>query len=83
MAQYTTDISKQDAIKIVVACADKYDTELKGKTLLFLCIDKHYRTSYLECSFSTINYLHLTGLKVQDVDDGFGNKHTLSASDFY
>ena len=83
MAQYTTDISKQDAIKIVVACADKYNIELKDKTLLFLCIDKHYRISYLECSFSAINYLHLTGLKVHDVDDGFGNKHTLSASDFY
>lgn len=82
MAKYTTNISKQDAIKIVVECAAKFKNELESKSLLFLCIDKHYRTSYLECKFEAVNYLHLTGLKMREISDEFGT-HKISARDFY
>jgi hypothetical protein len=78
MKKYT----KEEAIAVVVQCAEKYRDELDGRNLLFLCMDKHKKTSAIEFSFHGSNYLHLTGLKpgrgeVDDVDPA------LHANDFY
>ncbi len=77
--------NKDDAIKIVVNCAEKYRDELENRNLLFICIDKHKKTSYIEFAFHDYNFMHLTGLKSthkvsqsgSDADD------MLTASDFY
>ena len=69
MRKYT----KEEAISIVVRCAEQYQEELEGKSLLFLCTDKHKKVIPVEFSFYGNNYMHLTGLKA--------NK--LFANDFY
>jgi hypothetical protein len=80
MKKYTKD----DAVKIITSCARKYNEELEGKSLLFICTDKHKRAFSVEVSFNSSNYLHLTGLKVRKkqtantTDDG-----VLSAERFY
>ena len=75
MSRYT----KEQAISIVVSCAEKFRDELENRTLLFICQDKHKKITYQEFSFYGRNYLHLTGLKVR--------KNTpsdeITASDFY
>lgn len=55
--------TKEDAIKIVVSCAERYDSELNKRSMLFLCMDKHKRVATFEVSFHSWNYLHLTGLR--------------------
>lgn len=55
--------TKENAIKTVVSCAERYDVELNKKSLLFLCTDKHRRVTTFEVSFHSWNYLHLTGLR--------------------
>ena len=76
MKKYT----KEEAISIVVQCAERYHTELDGKTLLFICMDKHKRTIPIEFSFYGNNYMHLTGLKSgEQASDSAG----MSANDFY
>ena len=79
--------TKEDAIRIVVSCAEKFHNELEGKSLLMILADKHNRTSYIEFSFYGYNYLHLTGLKVKRA---FGaskelsvDNDIISANDFY
>ena len=86
MGKYT----KQDAISIVTNCAQKYHTELDGKTLLFLCQNKHKQLSTFEFSFDGNNFLHLTGLKVSRrifTTDVTANQQTspdvISANEFY
>ncbi len=59
--------SKKEVISIVTACAEKYHAELEGKTLLFICADKHKRTSLFEFSFFDYNFLHLTGLRTTEM----------------
>ncbi|MCC8098097.1 MAG: PBECR4 domain-containing protein [Eubacterium sp.] len=54
--------SKEDAIRIVVSCAENFKKELEDRTLLFFCMDKHKNISYIEFSFFFYNFLHLTGL---------------------
>ncbi len=93
MGQYT----KEQAIKVVVTCAEQYKQHLANKNLLFLCQDKHKRITAIEFSFDASNYLHLTGLKVkkkkhgeEQQDDAVSARefyekclaHRLSASDF-
>ena len=93
MGQYT----KEQAIKIVVTCAEAYKENLASKNLLFICQDKHKRTSAIEFSFDASNFLHLTGLKIkkkkrgsEESDDAISAKefyekciaHRLSVSDF-
>ena len=93
MGQYT----KEQAIKIVVTCAEAYKENLANKNLLFICQDKHKRTSAIEFSFDASNFLHLTGLKIkkkkhgsEESDDAISAKefyekciaHRLSVSDF-
>ncbi len=57
-------ITKKDAIRIVVGCAEKYKDNLVDRTLLFILSDKHKNTSSLEVTFNASNFLHLTGLKI-------------------
>lgn len=75
MAKYT----KQQAISVVVSCAEKYRDELENRTLLLVCQDKHKNIAYQELSFYRRNFLHLTGLKVRK-----GNPaDEITASNFY
>ena len=75
MGRYT----KEDAIRIVTTCAQKYKENLSGKNLLFLCQDKHGCTKFLEFSFDASNFLHLTGLKLKVSK----KKQPISAKKFY
>lgn len=82
--------SKEDAIRIVVSCAEKYRNELENKNLLFICMDKHKKISYIEFAFHDYNYMHLTGLKSkhlfsQDTMSGRSESAVdkLTATDFY
>ena len=54
---------KKRALSIVFSAADDYMANLANKSLLFLCIDKHYRVSSIETAFDESNFKHLTGLK--------------------
>ena len=91
MKRYT----KKEAIAVVVKCAEKYRNELEGKSLLFICANKHKQTFAIELSFFKNNYMHLTGLKPgkqldrNDTTGLFANdfykkclEHRLSPSDF-
>ena len=78
----TRKYTKAEAISIVVRCAGTYRTELDGKTLLFICMDKHKKIIPIEFSFYGSNYLHLTGLKApKNKEDG--KTAELFANDFY
>lgn len=70
----------EDAIKVVVKCAEQYEAELNKKSLLFFCTDKHKRVSTFEVSFHSWNYLHLTGLKAATDSDP---NNPLTAKRFY
>lgn len=70
MVKYT----KQQAISIIVNCAEKYKENLDGYQLLFILSDKHRRVSSLEVYFNSYNFLHLTGIKLND---------NITAIDFY
>ncbi len=74
------NLTKKEAISIVVDCAHKYETELNGKKLLFLCTDKHKKVFAFEFSFHAHNFMHLTGLKANTADDPNAK---LFANDFY
>ncbi len=56
-------ISKAQALGIVFRSADTYAQELENRNLLFICVDKHVRTSAFETAFHDYNYQHLTGLE--------------------
>ena len=56
-------ISKAQALGIVFRSADIYAQELENRNLLFICVDKHGRTSAFETAFHDYNYQHLTGLE--------------------
>ena len=82
--------SKEDAIKIVVQCAEKYQQELEQRSLLFLCVDKHMTVSSYEFSFFGYNYQHLTGLKTKghlneasEGEDETKTEKEISAIPFY
>lgn len=80
MEKYT----KEEAIEIVVACAEKYSRELLGKSLLFLCQDKSKKISCIEFFFYDRNFLHLTGLKLKErVCKEDNHVETQNAKDFF
>lgn len=56
------------------ACVKKYENNLMGKTILFVCTDKRKQVSVLEVTFERSNFLHLTGIKPTA---------GISAKDFY
>lgn len=53
-------ITKEQAVHIVVNCAQKYQKNLSGNSLLFFLLDKHSGISPLEVYFHQQNFLHLT-----------------------
>lgn len=55
-------ISKTKALGIVFRSADAYAQELENRNLLFICMDKHGRSSAFETTFHDYNFQHLTGL---------------------
>lgn len=73
MSKYT----KNQAVKIITECAEKYRDELVDRTLLFVCADKHNKTVCYEFSFYAWNYMHLTGVKAKK------QSGKQSAMDFY
>ena len=80
--------TKKEAIKIVVSCAQQYEQELNGRSLLFVCMDKHGAISCHEFSFRPENFLHLTGLKTIHNERelkrlGQKDAEVVSATDFY
>lgn len=85
MGKYT----KEEAIKVITSCAERYREELMDRSLLFICIDRNKRTSWVEFSFHDYNFLHLTGIKVcrkQGEPTREGGKATgneLAAADFF
>lgn len=60
-------MTKKEAMAIVFSCADEYKENLVGRSLLFLCQDKHKKTYCLEVTFNSSNFQHLTGFKTVDV----------------
>lgn len=76
MGQY----SKEEAIAIVVKCAEQYRDNLVKKNLLFICQDKHKEIHTIEFSFDASNFLHLTGLKIKKRK---GQDKPISAKAFY
>ena len=83
MGRYT----KKDAIRIVSVCAKQYQEHLANRSLLFLCVDKHGKTTAIEFTFDSSNFLHLTGLKLTNRkrhgSGESGSAQEISASDFY
>ena len=79
--------TKYDAIRIVTSCAEKYNYELAGKTLLFAYSDKHKNVNFSEFSFYRYNFLHLTGLRTNLVNNNFTTQKDItdriSADDFF
>ncbi len=74
-------MTKKDAIRIVVKCAEQYKENLLDRSLLFILLDnKKKNISSLEVTFRRSNFMHLTGLKVTTIDqDGKG----IYASEFF
>ena len=58
--------SKEEAVSIVAGCAWKYKNNLAGKSIMFVFADSDC-ISYMETAFNSFNYLHLTGLKVNNI----------------
>lgn len=68
-------ITKEQALRIVFACAAEYKKNLVDRSLLFVCTDKHQNTYCLEVTFDITNFQHLTGLKT--------DKTGISAAQFF
>lgn len=77
--------TKESAIAIIVECAQRYKEELDGKSLLFICLDKHRKTILFEFSFCGNNFMHLTGVKApkNKLHDDESADERLYANDFY
>lgn len=67
---------------MVTCCAEKYRDELAGRSLLFICMDKHKQISSLEVTFHGWNFMHLTGLKTGGKSLE-GREGKIAAADFY
>lgn len=78
-----TKYTKEQAIKIITDCSEKYKNELVNKTLLFICADKHKHIVCYEFSFYGWNFMHLTGVKINVHDKEEESNEHLSAMDFY
>ena len=69
-------MKKEEALKVILACAEKFEANLANKNLLFVCVDKNMKASTMKVVFSRGNYLHMTGIK-------FKNGKKLAANQFY
>ena len=79
MRSYT----KEKAIACIVNCAKTYKKELVNKQLLFVCSDCYKNIICVELSFDASNFLHLTGLKTNNIVCPDGSVRKLSATEFY
>ncbi len=75
-------MKKEQALRIVTECAERYEAELNNRNLLFICMDRHGRVSSMEVRFYPWNYLHMTGLKLSEVNSWRGKTST-PAQRFY
>lgn len=62
--------------KILFKSAQLYKENLVNNNLLFICMDKHKRTSSLTIQFATTGFLHLTGVK-------FNDRKSMSSGEFF
>ena len=69
-------MKKEEALRIILKCAEQYENQLADRNLLILCMDKAKRVQCMETAFSRNNFLHLTGVKFQ-------KSQVLSANEFY
>ncbi len=69
-----TNYTKQETISIITSCAAMYEENLNGRQLLLILKDKHNHFSSMELSFYSYNFLHLTGIRLNE---------GLTAADFY
>ena len=67
---------KEEALKILFKSAQLYKENLVNNNLLFICMDKHKRTSSLTIQFATTGFLHLTGVK-------FNDRKSMSSGEFF
>ncbi len=58
-------MTKKEALATVFACAREYKANLVGKSLLFVCIDKHKNTYCVEVTFDASNFQHMTGFQTE------------------
>ena len=56
-------LNKQEAIRIVISCAEAYKTELLNRDLLVVSKANNKHLNFLRVTFRKGNFLHLTGLK--------------------
>lgn len=68
-------MKKENAIKIIVACANEYHTYLENHNLLYI-FGKPQKPNYFEAAFLPRHFLHLTGVDVAE------NRFS-GSSDFY
>ena len=69
-------MKKEEALRIILQCAEQYENQLADRNLLILCMDKAKCVHCMETAFSRNNFLHLTGVKLQ-------KSQGLSANGFY
>lgn len=69
-------MKKEEALKILFKSAQLYKESLVNNNLLFICMDKHKRTSSLTIQFATTGFLHLTGVK-------FNDRKSMSSGEFF
>lgn len=86
MSKHSED--KKNAVKIITECAKKYEKNLLGRTLLFVCMDKHKQVTMFELRFEAGNFMHLTGCHpiekpVLDADGKWIGREKMSAPDFF
>jgi hypothetical protein len=67
-------MDKQDAIKIIVECANKYKNNLENKNLMFVTQINKNQFKYIEILYLGSYFLHLTGFTI---------KGNLTANTFY
>lgn len=56
-------MTKQEAIRIIIACADLYQANFENANILILSHDKNHTVHAIETLFLPRNFMHLTGVK--------------------
>lgn len=69
-------MSKQEALKIMLNCSKMYQQNLENKNILYIIQDRVGKLNYLEVTFLSRNFLHLTGIKIL-------NSKIKSSTEFY
>lgn len=69
-------MNKEEALKIILDSAKSYSENFINCNLLFVACDKHKNVSFLETTFYSSNFLHLTGIEPS-------NKYIDKASMFF